>query len=65
MHLDEEFPWHRHLPGESFFVPALLPDDVMRRGLAAGRQHFGQGARISARFGVVNGLLGVLFTVRR
>lgn len=61
--LSERFPWHRLRQGESFFVPTLDPTEVMREGLVVGRLHYGRSANVRAKYGIVNGLLGVLFTV--
>jgi len=63
--LKERFPWHRQRPGESFFVPTLQPYEVMREGLYIGHLHHGHSARLKARFGVVQGQLGVLFSALR
>jgi hypothetical protein len=63
--LKERFPWHRQRPGESFFVPTLDPDETMRQGLVIGRAHHGQRAMLRAKFGIVQGTLGVLFTAPR
>jgi hypothetical protein len=62
--LMERYPWHRHNGGESFFVPTLNPDEVMREGLVLGRQSH-PSLKLRAKFGIVQGQLGVLFTLLR
>ena len=60
----ERYPWHRHTAGESFFVPTLDLGRTTAEGLRVGQRLLGQDAGITARAGVYNGMLGVLFTVQ-
>lgn len=57
-----EYPWHRCVPGTSFFVPTLDVQRVAFEGLRQGYQILGTKARITARPGKYRGMLGVLFT---
>lgn len=59
----EVFPWHRCVPGESFFVPSLDPYRTMLTGLNQAGIQLGLRARVRCRPGVYKGHLGVLFTV--
>lgn len=59
-----EYPWHRCVPGASFFVPSLDPYRTQREGLKAGFQQLGTRAKITARPGMYRGIMGVLFSVR-
>ena len=60
----KDYPWHRCVPGASFFVPSLDPYRTQHEGLKAGYQQLGTRAAISARPGTYRGLLGVMFSVR-
>lgn len=59
-----EYPWHRCAAGESFFIPTLHPAHVACEGMRLSRQYVKKGGA-SYRIGVYNGMLGVLFTVKR
>lgn len=59
-----KYPWHRCVPGTSFFVPSLDPHRTKVEGLQAGYRTLGTKAAIDARPGAYKGVLGVLFTVR-
>jgi hypothetical protein len=60
----QKYPWHRCVPGASFFVPTLDPYRIQREGLQAGFNLFGTKAKITARPGMYRGIMGVLFTLR-
>lgn len=60
----QEYPWHRCVPGTSFFVPSLEPQRTQYEGVRQGYQQLGTKARISARPGSHRGMLGVLFSVK-
>lgn len=59
-----KYPWHRCVPGASFFVPSLDPRHTMFEGLKEGRRVLGIRAAIHARPGAYRGMMGVLFSVR-
>ncbi len=62
--IDPKYPWHRCVPGASFFVPSLDPYRTQREGLRAGFHLFGTRSKLTARPGMYRGMLGVLFSVR-
>jgi hypothetical protein len=59
-----EYPWHRCVPGASFFVPSLEPHRTKVEGLRQGYLALGNRAAITARPGMYRGMLGVMFSVR-
>lgn len=59
-----KYPWHRCVPGTSFFVPSLDPHRTAVEGLQAGHRILGTKAAITARPGAYKGTMGVLFSVR-
>ena len=59
-----EYPWHRCVPGASFFVPSLEPHRTKVEGLRQGYLALGNRAAITARPGMYRGMLGVMFTLR-
>jgi hypothetical protein len=61
----ERFPWHRCMPGESFFVPTLNPLPVIQEGLRVGHEYYSINRGLRALFVIHDGLLGVLFTLPR
>lgn len=62
--LSHKYPWHQHAGGESFFVPSLDPETTRLEGLRIGHKLLGLSAKLDARTGIHDRLLGVLFTVR-
>lgn len=62
--ISETYPWHRILPGECFFVPALDLREAEREGLREAMRVLGSLSRIRATHGVYNGFLGVMFSYR-
>ena len=61
--LSEKFPWHRCMPGESFFVPTLHPSAVIEAGLLVGLQYCQLRQPPRAKFCIYDGILGVMFTM--
>lgn len=61
---ETKYPWHRCVPGTSFFVPSLEPHRTAFDGIRVGRKLLGTKVGLSARPGMYRGLLGVLFSVR-
>lgn len=59
-----EYPWHRCVPGTSFFIPSLDPQRTKVEGLGEGFRILGHRAKIDARPGMYRGVLGVMFSVR-
>ena len=58
------FPWHRCVPGTSFFVPSLDPQHTQLEGLRQGYRKLGRKEKIYAQIGTYKGMLGVLFTLK-
>ena len=63
IHSRDAFPWHRCKPGDSFFVLSLDPKRTAFVGLQAGIRALGRRTPLSARPGIYQGCLGVLFTL--
>ena len=61
---EPEYPWTRCALGESFFVPSLNVRWTQIEGLRIGHELLGQKADLTARIGVHQRVLGVLFSVR-
>jgi hypothetical protein len=63
--VSEKYPWHRTRAGESFFVPALDLQATMVEGLRVAKAFYGVVPKASAQPAVFNGMLGVMFKLKR
>ena len=60
-----DYPWAGTKFGESFFVPALDPQETLLHGLRSALMYGLSRGQVRAVICIYKGLMGVMFTVKR